>query len=94
MTSELQLPVPVIDVSEYCRDLETHLCRKNDGHLIRIVGPSFEIVSRWAATGVPLKVAMTQQPASLPSVCRKTAPFALRMSKQCAQNFRRRMSPS
>ena len=59
MTSELQLPVPVIDVSEYCRDLETHLCRKNDGHLIRIVGPSFEIVSRWAATGVPLKVAMS-----------------------------------
>ena len=47
-----------IDVPEYCRDLETHLCRKNDGHLIRIVGPSFEVVSGWAARGVPLKVAM------------------------------------
>ena len=55
----LQSPVPVIDVSEYCRDIETHLCRKNDGHLIRIVGPSFEVVSRWAASGVPLKVAMS-----------------------------------
>ena len=27
------------------------------GHLIRVVGPSFEIVSGWAAQGVPLKVA-------------------------------------
>ena len=44
-------------LSDYCREIETHLCRKNDGHLIRIVGPSFEIVSRWAADGVPLKVA-------------------------------------
>src|SRR4051812_7972393 len=55
----LQAFLPVADVSEYCRDIETYLCRKNDGHLIRIVGPSFEIVSRWAATGVPLKVAMS-----------------------------------
>src|SRR4051812_44261058 len=55
----LQAFLPVADVSEYCRDIETYLCRKNDGHLIRIVGPSFEIVSRWAATGVPLKVALS-----------------------------------
>lgn len=47
-----------MDLSEYCRELETHLCRKNDGHLIRIVGPSFEVVSRWAGQGVPLKVAL------------------------------------
>lgn len=44
--------------ADYCREIETHLCRKNDGHLLRIVGPSFEIVSRWAADGVPLKVAL------------------------------------
>ena len=44
-------------VDEYCRDIETYLCQKNDGHLIRVVGPSFEIVSGWAAGGVPLKVA-------------------------------------
>ncbi len=47
-----------MDLSEYCRDIEAHLCRKNDGHLMRIVGPSFEIVTRWAAAGVPLKVAL------------------------------------
>jgi hypothetical protein len=47
----------LVDVPEYCREIETYLCRKNDGHLIRVVGPSFEIVSRWAEQGVPLKVA-------------------------------------
>ena len=47
-----------MDVAEYCREIETYLCRKNDGHLIRVVGPSFEIVSRWALDGVPLKVAL------------------------------------
>lgn len=44
-------------VDEYCREIEAHLCRKNDGHLIRVVGPSFEIVSGWAEQGVPLKIA-------------------------------------
>ena len=47
----------VTDVESYCRQLETYLCRKNDGHLIRIVGPAFEQVSGWAVRGVPLKVA-------------------------------------
>ena len=46
-------------VDEYCREIETYLCRKNDGHLIRVVGPSFEIVSGWAAQGVPIKVAFS-----------------------------------
>jgi hypothetical protein len=44
-------------VADYCREIETYLCRKNDGHLIRVVGPSFELVSRWAHDGIPLKVA-------------------------------------
>jgi len=44
-------------IAGYCRDIETYLCRKNDGHLIRVVGPAFEMVSRWARDGVPLKVA-------------------------------------
>ena len=43
--------------ADYCREIETYLCRKNDGHLIRVVGPSFDLVSSWAAQGVPLKVA-------------------------------------
>jgi hypothetical protein len=45
------------ETAEYCREIETYLCRKNDGHLIRVVGPSFDLVSRWAEQGVPLKVA-------------------------------------
>lgn len=47
----------VSDAETYCRQLEAYLCRKNDGHLIRIVGPAFEQVCGWAARGVPLKVA-------------------------------------
>jgi len=46
---------PAID--DFCREIEIYLCRKNDGHLIRVVGPSFDLVSGWAAQGVPLKVA-------------------------------------
>lgn len=42
---------------EYCRHLENYLCRKNDGHLIRIVGPTFDKVCSWAQRGVPVKVA-------------------------------------
>lgn len=42
---------------DFCREIETYLCRKNDGHLIRVTGPSFELVSNWAAQGIPLKVA-------------------------------------
>ena len=45
------------DIGSYCRQLEDYLCRKNDGHLIRIVGPAFEQVSGWAARGIPVKVA-------------------------------------
>ena len=47
----------VIEVDAYCRELEAYLCRKNDGHLIRITGPAFEQVQGWAHQGVPLKVA-------------------------------------
>ena len=44
-------------MSNYCREIEAHLCRKNDGHLIRIVGPAFEVVSGWESRGIPVKVA-------------------------------------
>lgn len=47
----------MIEVSAYCREIESYLCRKNAGHLIRVVGPSFEMVSGWAERGIPLKVA-------------------------------------
>jgi len=42
---------------DYCREVEAYLCRKNEGHLIRIVGPAFEQVCGWATQGVPLKIA-------------------------------------
>jgi len=42
---------------DYCREIEAYLCRKNEGHLIRIVGPAFEQVCGWVTLGVPLKVA-------------------------------------
>jgi len=45
------------DLSEYCRELESYLCRKNGGHLVRITGPAFEQVCDWAERGVPLTVA-------------------------------------
>jgi hypothetical protein len=44
------------EFSEYCRQVETYLCRKNQGHLIRIVGPAFEQVRGWAERGVPLSI--------------------------------------
>jgi len=49
---------PAMDaLPDYCRQIESYLCRKNGGHLVRIVGPAFETVRSWASQGVPLKVA-------------------------------------
>jgi hypothetical protein len=45
-----------VDPARYCREVETYLCRKNDGHLVRLVGPAFEKVAGWAARGIPLKL--------------------------------------
>ena len=44
------------DLGEYCRRIEDHLTRANAGHLVRIVGPGFELVRGWADAGVPLSV--------------------------------------
>jgi hypothetical protein len=43
---------------DFCREIESYLCQKNDGHLVRVTGPSFDLVSGWAAQGIPLKVAL------------------------------------
>ena len=45
------------DLGAYCRAIEAYLCRRNEGHLVRVVGPAFDCVSGWAARGVPLRVA-------------------------------------
>jgi hypothetical protein len=49
--------VVVEPADQYCRAIEAYLCRRNDGHLIRIVGPAFEQVLGWANKGVPIKIA-------------------------------------
>jgi len=45
-----------MDPGRYCRDVESYLCRKNDGHLVRIVGPAFELVCGWAEQQIPIRV--------------------------------------
>jgi hypothetical protein len=45
-----------VDVGEYCRVVEDHLTRVNGGHLVRIVGPAFELVRQWALAGIPPSV--------------------------------------
>jgi hypothetical protein len=55
--SDIEIADFRLQIADYCRAIETYLCRKNDGHLIRVVGPSFEIVSGWAERGIPIKVA-------------------------------------
>lgn len=47
-----------VETDSYCREIEAHLCRRNGGHLVRVAGPAFEMVARWAAQGIPLKVAL------------------------------------
>ena len=42
----------------YCRAVEAHLCRRNHGHVMRLVGPSFECARSWAVRGIPLKIAI------------------------------------
>lgn len=46
------------DAAEYARQIETYLCQRNRGHLVRVVGPAFELVRGWVSSGVPLKVAL------------------------------------
>jgi len=45
-----------LDIGAYCRQIEDYLTRGNGGHLVRIVGPGFELVRGWATEGIPLSV--------------------------------------
>lgn len=59
MTADTGGSVPAperVEVGQYCRNVERHLTRVNGGHLVRIVGPAFDLVRRWAEDGVPLSV--------------------------------------
>ena len=55
MSEDLAL-VTADDIGDYCRRVEDHLTRANAGHLVRIVGPGFELVREWAMSGVPLSI--------------------------------------
>ncbi|MDQ3071055.1 MAG: hypothetical protein M3R55_15165, partial [Acidobacteriota bacterium] len=44
------------DAGTYCREVESYLCRRNGGHLVRIVGPAFALVQGWADAGVPMSL--------------------------------------
>ena len=50
--------MPDVDTDTFCREVEAHLCRRNAGHIVRVVGPAFEMVAGWAARGIPLRVAL------------------------------------
>lgn len=47
-----------VDVGDFCRRVESYLTQVNGGHLVRIVGPGFEVVKRWVESGVPLNIVM------------------------------------
>jgi hypothetical protein len=49
-------PWAPLDIGEYCRRVEDYLTRVNGGHLVRIVGPGFQLVRAWAEAGIPLTV--------------------------------------
>ena len=44
------------DIGEFCRRVEEHLARVNEGQIIRVVGPAFELARAWALEGMPLSV--------------------------------------
>jgi len=46
-----------MDAAEYCREIEAYLCQRNEGNLVRISGPAFDLVCNWARQGIPIKVA-------------------------------------
>ena len=45
-----------LEIGEYCRQVEDCLTRVNGGHLVRVVGPGFELVRAWAHEAIPLSV--------------------------------------
>jgi hypothetical protein len=46
------------EVGPYCRRVESFLTQVNGGHLVRVVGPGFDLVRRWAEQGVPPNIVM------------------------------------
>lgn len=66
--------VTMAGLSAYCREVEAHLCRRNGGHLIRVVGPAFALVKDWAEAGVPLTVVRDGIDRTVERASRRTSP--------------------
>ncbi len=47
-----------METDESCRQIESYLCQRNEGHLVRVSGPAFEMVREWGRIGIPLKVVL------------------------------------
>jgi hypothetical protein len=54
--SPASAPASDADIAQFCRLVEEHLTRVNEGHLVRIVGMGFELVRSWAMAGIPLSI--------------------------------------
>ncbi len=48
----------MVETDDYCRQIEAYLCQRNEGHLVRVAGPAFDMVREWARQGIPLKVVL------------------------------------
>lgn len=68
-----------MDAGEYCRRVEEHLTRVNQGHLVRIAGTSFELVRGWASERIPLAIVYRgiEQKAERHRAGRSTRPLRL-----------------
>lgn len=55
-TSERNARDEADDLGDYCRRVEAHLARVNGGHMVRVVGPAFDLVRAWFRIEIPLSV--------------------------------------
>ena len=56
MNSDTEADATGVDIGDFCRRVEEHLARVNEGQIIRIVGPAFELAREWALEGMPLSI--------------------------------------
>ncbi len=78
----------VVDVCAYCRKIEEHLTRTNGGHLVKVVGPAFEIVRQWSSEGIPLNIVFRAIEEKVERHTRGNARYPLRI-EHCDADVRR-----
>jgi hypothetical protein len=67
-----------MSAGEYCRAIEGYLCRENGGHLVRIVGPAFQVVAGWHGAGIPFGIVTQGIDRTLARDRAKASPGAVR----------------